>query len=235
MRLENLIQGLSPTNRQYLKDSYLTKFTANVLQVGKEGKNKIYVVLGTTVFHPKSGGQPSDTGVLSGSKFKIKVAKVMGVQDVIVHWGTMEGDIGDIVFGQIDWEPRYLYMRRHTAGHLLDHCLAKVSEKPIETTDSWLGEECYVAYHGILPSEDTVLRAIEMENKLISHGGPVLIEEMDVKELKRRAPNAPNALRLPKLEKYRVATIQGCEPIPCGGTHLRDIGEIRSVTLDRIE
>jgi alanyl-tRNA synthetase len=235
MRLEILAQGLPPTNRQYLKDSYLTKFSANVLRVAREGKNKIYVVLDTTIFHPKSGGQPSDTGVLSGSMFQIKVAKVMGVQDVIVHWGTVEGKIDGIVSGQIDWKRRYLFMRRHTAGHLLDHCLAEVTGKSIETTDSWLGEGCYVAYHGILPSENIVLKAIEMENKLALHGGSVLIEEMDIGELKRRAPNAPNLLRLPKLENYRVVTIQGHEPIPCSGTHLRDIKEIKNVALNKIE
>lgn len=40
---------------------------------------------------------------------------------------------------------------------------------------------------------------------------------------------------IPKLDKYRVVTIQGCEPIPCSGTHLRDIGEMRSVILDKME
>lgn len=235
MRLEDLAQGLPATYRLYLRDSYLTKFQAKVLRAENEGKNKVYIVLDTTVFHPKSGGQPSDTGTLSGPGFQVQVSKVMGFRDVVAHWGTVQGDVGDQVSGEIDWGPRYLYMRRHTAGHLLDHCLTKVTGTPVETTDSWLGEGCYVAYNGTAPSKDAVLKAVEMENRLIPQGAPVIVEEVDREELLRRAPKAPNLLRLPKLERYRIVTIQGCEPIPCGGTHLRDIREIGHVSLDKVE
>jgi len=31
---------------------------------------------------------------------------------------------------------------------------------------------------------------------------------------------------LPKLESFRIVTIEGCDPIPCGGTHLRNVNEI---------
>ena len=235
MRLEDLAQGLPPTNRLYLKDSYLMKFSAKVLRVEKEGKNRIYLVLDATAFHPKSGGQPSDTGVLRGSGFEVKVIKTMGFRDVVVHWGTSQGDAGDSVSGEIDWGPRYLYMRRHTAGHLLDHCLAEVLGSHVETVDSWLGDGCYVAYRGVAPSKDVALKAVEMENRLIPLGAPVIVEEVDREELLRRAPNAPNLLRLPKLERYRIVAIRGYEPIPCGGTHLRDIREIGRIKLDKVE
>jgi len=235
MRLEDLVQGLPATDRLYLADSYLKKFSAKVLRFEREGKNKIYLVLDATAFHPKSGGQPSDTGALSGPGFQVKVTKVMGFRDVVVHWGTVEGDVGDRVSGEIDWGPRYLYMRRHTGGHLLDHCLTKVLGTAVETTDSWLGEDCYVAYRGTAPSEDLVLTAVDMGNRLIPRGSPVIVEEVDHEGLLRRAPMAPNLLRLPKLERYRIVTIQGCEPIPCGGTHLRDIREIGSISLNKVE
>jgi len=235
MKLEDLVQGLPPTDRLYLKDSYQTKFSARVLRGEKDGKNKIYLVLDATAFHPKSGGQPSDTGTLNGPSFQVKVAKVMGLRNMVVHWGTAQGEIGGSVSGEIDWGPRYLYMRRHTGGHLLDHCLTEVTGASVETTDSWLGDGCYVAYHGTAPSKDIVLKAVEMENRLIPRGGAVMIEEVNREELLRRAPNAPNLLRLPELERYRIVTIQGCEPIPCGGTHLRDIREIGRVSLDRVD
>jgi len=235
MKLEDLTQGIPPTKRLYLQDSYLRKFSADVLRYEREGKNKVYLVLDATAFHPKSGGQPSDTGALSGPDLQVKVAKVMGFRDVVVHWGTVQGDVGVFVSGEIDWEPRYLYMRRHTAGHLLDHCLTEVLGAPVETTDSWLGEGCYVAYHGTAPSEDAVLEALKMENRLIPRGGSVIVEEVSRDELLRRAPKAPNLLRLPELERYRIVTIQGCESIPCGGTHLRDVREIGGVSLEKVE
>jgi Ser-tRNA(Ala) deacylase AlaX len=41
--------------------------------------------------------------------------------------------------------------------------------------------------------------------------------------------------RLPHLEAYRIVTIQGCTPIPCAGTHLRNIQEIERVAISKIE
>ena len=53
----------------------------------REGKRNIYVILDRTAFHPKSGGQPSDTGTLSSDDFTIQIRKIMKIQNVIVHLG----------------------------------------------------------------------------------------------------------------------------------------------------
>ena len=231
-----MTRSLPQTERLYFKDSYLTKFSAKILRVEREGKNKAYIVLDATAFHPKSGGQPTDTGTLRGQDCSLKVTKSMGFRDVVIHYGMIEGEVdGGTVTGEVYWEPRYLYMRRHTGGHLLDHCLASLLEGPIETTDSWLGGDCYVAYRGVAPSLGVVLEAVRKENEIIQQGGRVIVEELSRNELLDRIPNAPNIHRLPNLEKYRIVTIEGCQPIPCGGTHLRNIREIGSVRLVRIE
>jgi alanyl-tRNA synthetase len=159
----------------------------------------------------------------------------MSFHNVIIHWGTVKGEIGRRVSGRIDWDKRYLYMRRHTAGHLLDHCLGQFSKVPVETSDSWLGDNCYVAYRGIAPSSQIVSEAIELENKMIDQGGEVVIEELDREELVKKAPNAPNFSRLPSLDRYRIVTIEDCEPIPCGGTHIRNIREILRVKRIGVE
>ena len=235
MKLENLVQDLSPTTKLYLRDHYLTEFSADVVRVEYERKNKIYLVLDSTLFHPKSGGQPSDTGIVRDSTSETCIDKVMSFHNVIIHWGTVKGEIGRKVSGRIDWEKRYLYMRRHTAGHLLDHCLGRFSKVPVETSESWLGDDCYVAYRGLAPSLQIVSEAIALENKMIDQGGEVFIEEYSREELVKKAPNAPNLFRLPPLDRYRVVTIEGCEPIPCGGTHTRNIREIVGVKLISVE
>ncbi|MCK4243839.1 hypothetical protein KAX03_03135 [Candidatus Bathyarchaeota archaeon] len=61
---------------------------------------------------------------------------------------------------------------------------------------------------------------------MILKEGKVKSEVISYQELLDRAPEAPNIFRLPKLESFRIATIEGCEPIPCGGTHLKNIKEI---------
>ena len=228
MNLQSFIEGLEGTRMLYQEDSYLRKFEAKVVRFYREKKRNFYIVLDKTAFHPKSGGQPSDTGFISGSNFKIKIKKCMLRGDTVIHYGKLvEGDnhLEDII-GEIDWSWRYLLMRKHTAGHLLDHCLSEVCGEYLKTLDSWLGDPCYVSYKGEIPQEYEIKKAEKMENELIKQGRPVSIEHVCFEELLRRSPNAPNIFRLPKLEKYRIVTIQGFEPIPCGGTHLKNINEV---------
>jgi len=228
MRLEELVKGIGGTELLYWGDAYLKAFEANIVRLEPDEKKHFYMILDRTIFHTKSGGQPSDRGVIQGDGFKIEVKKAMLAGSVVVHWGKLlEGspNIGK-VNGGIDWDWRYLLMRRHTAGHLLDHCLAVVTGKRVETTDSWLGDECYVGYKDEPPSIEELKKIEETENKLIEQGAAVKIETVSYEELKERAPEAPNIYRLPTLESFRIVTIEGCEPIPCGGTHLKNISEI---------
>lgn len=227
-KLPELVRGLEKTRLLYWADSYLKNFQANVLRLEPDKRHSVYIVLDKTIFHPKSGGQPSDRGVIIGSDFEVKVKKAMLVSNVIVHWGKiLEGEPkGGGVEGEIDWGWRHLLMRRHTAGHLYDHCLTQVTGKRVETTDSWLGDQCYVGYKGKKPSTEELRRAEDLENRMIAGGAAVKSDVISYEELLKRAPEAPNIYRLPKLESFRIVTIEGCKPIPCGGTHLRDINEI---------
>jgi len=233
MRLEQLVRGIAETEMLYWGDAYLKVFEANLVRLEPDEKKHFYMIFDRTIFHPKSGGQPSDRGVVQGESFKIEVKKAMQVGSIIVHWGKLlEGSPNaGKVNGEIDWAWRYLLMRRHTAGHLLDHCLATVTGKRVETTDSWLGDECYVGYKGEPPSIEDLKKAEELENSLIERGAAVKIERVSYEELKERAPEAPNIYRLSRLESFRIVTIEGCESIPCGGTHLKNISEIRRFTL----
>ncbi len=237
MRLQDLVAGLPKTRLLYMEDAYLKTASAKALRVEPEKKNKAYLVLDATIFHPKSGGQPSDKGTISGTDFKISIEKAMGVEGSIVHWGEVsEGKPAAVdVEVEIDWVARYLYMRRHTAGHMFDHCLNAVTGKMIETFDSWLGESCYVGYSGSSPSKELMAAAAEMANRMIKEGASVRTETITRDALNRIAPDAPNIYRLPPLEEYRVVTIEGCKPIPCGGTHVKNIREIGCFELNSVE
>lgn len=228
VELSELVKGLEKTQLQYWSDPYLKVSKARTLRVEPDEKHDVYLVLDKTIFHPKSGGQPSDKGFIAGSGFKVEVKKAMLVDGVVVHWGRIiEGEPkSNGVEAVIDWGLRYLFMRRHTAGHLYDHCLTQVTGNRVETTDSWLGEPCYVGYKGEKPSADELRKAERLENQTIDRGAVVNSEIVSYEELLKRAPGAPNIYRLPELESFRIVTIEGCDPIPCGGTHLRNVNEI---------
>ena len=237
MKLEEVVEAIPRTELLYLEDSYLRRFEGRVFRAVLGKKRSAYVVLDRTIFHPKSGGQPSDRGLISSPKFKVQVRKVMTMRSIIVHWGKLiEGAVDEeSVVGEIDWDSRYLYMRRHTAAHLLDYCLSQVTGKTVETFDSWLGEACYVGYKGETPSTASLKEAIELGNRMIVRGASVKTESVSREELVRRVLNAPNIYRLPPLPSYRLVTIERCDPIPCAGTHLKNIKEVSFIVLKGVE
>lgn len=237
MKLEDVKEGLPRTDLLYWQDSYLRQFDADILRVAHDEKRYFYLVLNRTLFHPKGGGQPSDKGTLTGPGFKFSVNKAMIINDVVVHWGKLEE--GSIkpgpIRGEIDWAHRYLYMRRHTAAHLFDGCLLEAGLTNVETTDSWLGDNPYVGYAGDLPTIDMLKTAERIANERISNGAVVNIEIVSKQTLISRANNAPNLLRLPDLPWFRIVAIAGHNPIPCGGTHLKNIAEINRFAVKNSE
>src|SRR2546421_7691076 len=97
----------------YLRDAYLSAFTATV--TGVDGQR---VALDRTAFYPTGGGQPHDTGRLAGSP----VVDVRKEGDDVWHTLADDGpvpDVGEEVDGEVDWARRHALMRTHTALHVL--------------------------------------------------------------------------------------------------------------------
>jgi alanyl-tRNA synthetase len=233
--LAKFVQEIPPTVCVYLEDSYAQSVDSNVLRVAQE-KNSAYVALDRTIFHPRSGGQPSDVGTIEGSSFRVNVRRAMSQSGIIVHFGKVEGKFETgAVKCKIDWPNRFLMMRRHTAAHLLDYCLATLTGSRVETTDSWLGDDPYVGYGGTAPSDLDLKRLQELGNSFIQQGLNVEIRTMERIDAERLIADAPNVARLPKSEKLRIVTIQGQLPIPCGGTHVRTLKEIEALEVRRTE
>lgn len=236
MNLKEVVSGFQKTDPLYLSDSYRRSAESELIRLVPDQKQEFYLVTDRTIFHPKGGGQPADEGLLRGSDFAVQVKKVFLVDDKIVHWGKCisgEPSVGEVTM-EIDWDKRYLYMRRHTACHLFDHCLEVSMKRPIEPLDSWLGEPCYVAYKGDMPSKDIVISAEGLENSLIRKGGNVRTKLVTHQEFGSVTP-APNRYRLPGIVMLRVVLIEEFSPIPCGGTHVNDIKELGGFQVEKLE
>jgi len=233
--LARFVQNIAPTTKVYLEDSYLKSLDANVVKIAQE-RNKAYLLLDRTIFHPKSGGQPSDVGTIEGSGFRVDIKRAMVQGGTVVHFGNVEGkaETGPCKC-EIDWAKRFLLMRRHTAAHLLDYCLATQTGSPVETTDSWLGDDPYVGYGGNSPPNLDLERVQQLGNGFIQQGLNVEIKTMDMADAASLIASAPNLARLPKSERLRIVTIEGQIPIPCGGTHILNLKEIGTLKTQKTE
>ena len=101
------------TERLYFADPYLTRFSARV--VAREQRDqRPAVALDQSAFYPQGGGQPPDTGTLSGAA----VLDVQVENDVIWHMLDQELE-ADLVQGAIDWTRRFDHMQQHHGQHLL--------------------------------------------------------------------------------------------------------------------
>jgi Ser-tRNA(Ala) deacylase AlaX len=173
---------------------------------------------------------------MEGSSFRVDVKRAMQQSGVIIHYGKIDGKLDDgPVTCKIDWSNRFLMMRRHTAAHMVDYCLAVLTGTRVETTDSWLGDDPYVGYGGPAPSDLDLERLQEIAKGFIQQGLNVEIKTLDRVDAERLIADAPNIARLPKSERLRIVTIEGQLPIPCGGTHVRNLKEIGALEVRRIE
>jgi alanyl-tRNA synthetase len=237
MNLNEMTSGLPKTDLLYLKEMNRGTADVNVIKVIPEKRTHAYLILDRTIFHPKGGGQPSDRGRIGSTQFSLEVKKAIFNQGVVVHWCKIANGtpLVGLASCELDWPFRHLVMRRHTAAHLVDHCLERTTSMRVETTDSWLDEPCYVGYHGKSPAPEIIPRINELAESMISAGGRVRLEFLTGEQGRSLLANAPNFERLPDLDEIRTVTIEGCAPIPCGGTHVTDIREIGKLTVVRVE
>ena len=87
------------TEKIYYQDAHQAAFQAQVLSC-QPGKHGYDVVLDRTCFYPEGGGQPGDTGFLSG----VRVTDTHERSGEIVHFCEQPLAEGQTVDGQIDYE-----------------------------------------------------------------------------------------------------------------------------------
>jgi Predicted metal-dependent hydrolases related to alanyl-tRNA synthetase HxxxH domain len=238
VRLEEVVEGCPETSRLYLEDSYLKEAEALVLRYVPETKRSGYLVLDRTIFHPKGGGQPSDTGeVLSPNGSRFRIRKVMEVGGVVVHYGqVVEGDAPNgRVELLLDWEQRYEVMRYHTAGHVLDHAVLSSVGSQLTSASAFHGPpEGYIEFEGELGRID-LKEVEEVANRVAAEGRRVYAVWVRREELRSAVKGAFNLSRLPDLPRYRIVVIEGINAIPCGGTHVLRTDEVGKMEVTGVE
>lgn len=205
------------TERLYYTDPRLTTFTAAITELA-DGGRRIY--LDRTAFYPTSGGQPHDVGTLGGCA----VVDVVDEGDRIAHLLAESLRATGSVEGVIDWPLRFDHMQQHTGQHLLSAVLESLVGA--QTTSVHFGDDTNTVDldRGSL-TEDQLQAAEHRANEIVLENRPVAItfEEAAAARGLRKASKREGTLR--------IITIDGVDRSACGGTHVRQTGEIGTLLV----
>lgn len=219
------------TELLFRDDAYLRTASATVRAVHERG-----VELDRTIFYPLGGGQPGDTGAFvraNGERITIIDTRKGETFDSVIHVTAPAAtalEPGEIVTLEIDWERRYRLMRLHTALHVMSCVVtAPVTGGNIAPDRARLDFDIDMSLLNAETIEREtnalIARAVDTQTVWITDeeldAQPELIKTMSV-----QPPRGAGRVRLLK--------IPGVDLQPCGGTHVRNIGEIGAIRVLRI-
>ncbi len=216
------------TKALYLKDSYRRECDAVVVSV----KDEKYVVLNQTIFYPKGGGQPWDTGKIMKGDETYNVVYVGKFSGEISHEVDQAGlREGDKVHCVLNWERRYKLMRSHTAAHVFASLLCTGTGALV--TGNQL-EEDKIRFDFSLEKYDR-----EILNRYIDKANDLFRKDISVKwyELpKKEALKIPGVIKMaeafpPNISNLRIVEIVGIDKQADGGTHVKNLKEIGQIKL----
>lgn len=226
------------TEALYLSDSYLKECDATVLSVqGKEA------VLDRTIFYPRGGGQPADTGrlVLAGGP-EFRVVNVVKKEGKIVHEldrepeaGGGKLEAGGRVRCVLDWERRYAHMRMHTAAHVLAAVMHRELGALISGNQIEAGR---TRFDFTLPDFDRAKfdEAVRKANEALASG----VELKTYSLPREEAMKIPGVVKLaaalpPSISELRIVDIGSIDVQADGGTHVRSLAEVGRIAIERLE
>ena len=191
--------------------------------------DEVAIVLEKTPFYAESGGQVGDTGVITGSNFKMTVADCKKTSDgKYLHIGKIDSgmvQLQDRVLAKVDITKRKCTARNHTTTHILHKALRNVLGDHVQQSGSLVTPDRlrFDFTHFSALTEDQI-EAVETEvNDVILTNYPVITREMPLEEAKKEGVTALFG------EKYgdivRVVAVGDYSKELCGGTHIGSSGE----------
>ncbi|VVC01226.1 Alanyl-tRNA editing protein AlaX-M [uncultured archaeon] len=219
------------TETLYLTDSYLKECDATVTEA--TDKN---VVLDKTVFYPRGGGQPSDTGRIIAAGIEYAVLSVSKKEGKTIHELDKEGPkAGDAVHCVLNWERRYKLMRSHTAAHVLGATM--YNELGVLITGNQI-EEDKIRFDFNLESFDR-----DLLEKCVQKTNDILKQDIELKVYslpREEAMKIPGIVKLaaalpPSISVLRIVEIPGVDIQADGGTHVRNMKETGQIELLKLE
>jgi Ser-tRNA(Ala) deacylase AlaX len=229
----------------YLDDTYRSQAEAT-LKLFRSSEANISLIFDRTIFYPKGGGQPSDTGEIvlpdntiisvSSAEFDSSTGDVLHVissEDIAALLLELDNHIGSICTLKISMDRRLENAKAHSAGHLIDAVINQFAPEisgKIGCHDPKQKDGCYVKFSGLLstlPIDELINTANERIASIIGERRGISARIMD--------DSSAVTAGIPAKKTCRVVTIEGYPPSPCGGTHVNSFEQYHRITVTRIK
>ncbi|MBM3907864.1 MAG: alanine--tRNA ligase [Gemmatimonadetes bacterium] len=210
----------------------VTSIETDVAAVRHLPDGRVAVMLRESPFYAESGGQVSDRGTIEGAGWKVTVDDVKKIDGRITAIGMLEGEFKfGMATARVPGSRRRDTERNHTATHLLHAALREVLGDHVHQAGSVVEPDRLrfdFTHHGPVKPEQ-----LEQIERWVNHA---IWENVDVRiaEKKYSEAVAGGAMALFG-EKYgdvvRVVEVPGYSVELCGGTHVRNTGQIAACRI----
>ena len=215
------------SSSQAAADSYLRSLDTQVqAQLQVEGQPA--VVLQQTCFYPEGGGQPFDTGTISG----VAVLAVQTHADgTVVHTLAHSLPAGTLhVTASIDWSRRFDHMQQHSGQHILSQSFLEISGAA--TAGFHLSaQRVTIDLMQAAFSPQQLAQVEQLANRVVQSNLPVHVSFPEPAELA--------ALQLRKVPEVnaplRVVAIGDFDRTACAGTHVAHSAEVALIKIIKVE
>lgn len=200
------------TQLLYLQDSYLRKNEAVVVAVHPKG-----IMLDKTCFFPEGGGQPGDSGSISGAF----VSDTRILDGDVVHLIREKENVfqvGDRVCCEIDWPKRFERMQAHSAEHILSGLANSIFG--CENVGFHMDDVIMTVDFDRFLTEEDLLLLEEKANICVYEDHAITCQPLDP------ADQRPFRSKLEDLKNPRIVTIEGIDRCACCAPHLSSTAQI---------
>ena len=218
------------TDESTVKAIIINRKPVDEITAGQEGN----IVLDHTPFYAEMGGQAGDKGIITCGDAKLIVNDVVKAKNLFVHKVTaVEGTVkkGDKVTAQVDRVNRNNIARNHTATHILQAALKKVLGDHISQAGSSVTADGlrFDFTHFEAVSKEDIAKIEAVANEAVDEFIDVDTKTMSVDEAKKTGATALFG------EKYgdtvRVVSVGDFSSELCGGTHLKNSGQVGAIKI----
>src|SRR5436305_3651277 len=221
------------TDRLYYRDSFLYEFEGEICDITETPRPA--VTLDRTAFYPTSGGQIHDTGWITSSGARHRVTEVADTEGGgVVHYleaPAKELAPGSRIRGEIDVVRRRDHMQQHSGQHVLSAAFVRLFNMP--TVSFHMADDyCSIDLQTVALTKEQIESAERLANEVILENRPV-----DIRFVTRAEAGKLGLRKIPPTERdeLRLIDITDFDLTACGGTHVRQTGQIGCIQLRKTE